>query len=167
MIRPFASALFGLALCCSPAAFAEEEAKSPGMRLMEVLNFRADAVKTAQTALEPLRQQLRAQGFDEQVLAEVDAAADRFFTVTFEDPELELELAKVYEAHYTEQEIEELLVFYTTPLGRKTLLVTPQITEDSIKLSQRFAEKNTVAFQEELGEIFARHAAGAEDADEE
>ncbi len=40
-------------------------------------------------------------------------------------------MVKVYRKHYTLEEVNQLIVFYNTPLGKKTLQVLPQVMQES------------------------------------
>ena len=50
---------------------------------------------------------------------------------------LEPDFVKLYSDAYTEDEIDGILAFYRTPVGRKMLAKTPALTEQSIAVSQR------------------------------
>jgi hypothetical protein len=46
----------------------------------------------------------------------------------------------VYDKHFTHQEILELLAFYQTPIGKKTILVLPKVTNESMLAGQRWGQ---------------------------
>ncbi|MEN8929282.1 MAG: DUF2059 domain-containing protein [Flavobacteriales bacterium] len=47
----------------------------------------------------------------------------------------------VYEKYYTSAEITQLIAFYKTPIGQKTIAATPQITQDSMKVGQKWGRE--------------------------
>lgn len=51
--------------------------------------------------------------------------------------ELGAEMVPLYARYYTVQEIEQLTAFYQTPLGRKMLATMPQLSAESMAISQR------------------------------
>jgi uncharacterized protein len=55
--------------------------------------------------------------------------------------ELLNEVAKLYAARFTEQELKEALAFYKTPLGRKMLAEEPAILDQSLKNAQIWANR--------------------------
>jgi hypothetical protein len=64
------------------------------------------------------------------------------FWVRFEaaldvDAIVELNLP-IYDKHYTHKEIEQLIKFYKTPLGRKISEVGPQITQEAMEAGQKW-----------------------------
>ena len=49
------------------------------------------------------------------------------------------EVARVYAAHFTEQELKDIIAFYKTPTGRKLLAEEPRVLEDGMKAAQDWA----------------------------
>jgi uncharacterized protein len=47
---------------------------------------------------------------------------------------------KVYRKHFTQQEINSLIAFYQTDLGKKAISVLPQITQEAMVYGQRVGE---------------------------
>jgi hypothetical protein len=50
------------------------------------------------------------------------------------------QMARAYAAHFTEQELKDLLVFYKTPLGQKVVKEEPVAIEDGLKNAQNWAD---------------------------
>ncbi len=46
----------------------------------------------------------------------------------------------LYHKYFTKTEIEELLAFYETPLGKKTIATLPQLMSESMALGQKWGE---------------------------
>lgn len=42
----------------------------------------------------------------------------------------------IYDKYYSEEEIDQLIAFYNTPIGKKTVAVLPQITQESMLAGQ-------------------------------
>lgn len=121
------------------------------------MDFSKTAKAGATASFAPVLQQMKAQGMPDVALKEVAEAADRFFAKTFEDPGIKTDLAKVYESTYSNEEMEELLVFYETPIGKKSLIAMPQIMQESAKVGQKYAMKNQAGFQAEMEGIVAKY----------
>ena len=68
---------------------------------------------------------------------------------------LEPDFNKLYSDAYTEDEIGGILAFYRTPVGRTMLAKTPELTEQSLAISQRRMAELTPKIQE-LVEQFQR-----------
>jgi hypothetical protein len=56
------------------------------------------------------------------------------------------EIAKLYAARFTEQELKDTLAFYKSPLGRKLLVEEPSILDQSMRNAQTWANR----FSEEV-----------------
>jgi len=55
--------------------------------------------------------------------------------------ELTEEVARLYAANFTEQELKEILTFYKTTAGKKLLAEQPKIVDTSMKFAQDWATK--------------------------
>lgn len=47
----------------------------------------------------------------------------------------------VYDKYYTEGEIDQLIAFYNTPIGKKTIEVLPLISQESMAAGQEWGKK--------------------------
>ncbi|MGB0619225.1 MAG: DUF2059 domain-containing protein [Myxococcota bacterium] len=54
--------------------------------------------------------------------------------------------APIYAKHFTEEELKAILDFWSSPVGRKTIEVTPQLTQDSFSALRIFTITNTPAY---------------------
>jgi hypothetical protein len=59
------------------------------------------------------------------------------------------QLVKIYDNQYTESEIDQLLAFYRSPVGRKTMTTGPVIARESIAWAQQYARDNLMPVLEE------------------
>ncbi len=59
------------------------------------------------------------------------------------------EVALLYETHYTEEDIDALIAFYSTPAGQKVLSKNSIIIEEARKVGIRAVEKAAVALKED------------------
>ena len=55
--------------------------------------------------------------------------------------ELTEEVARLYAANFTEQELKDILAFYKTTAGKKLLAEQPKIVDTSMKFAQDWANK--------------------------
>ncbi|MEM9541083.1 MAG: DUF2059 domain-containing protein [Cyanobacteria bacterium P01_E01_bin.42] len=60
----------------------------------------------------------------------------------------------LYNKYYTEEDLENLLVFYQTPTGRKLVETMPKMAEDSINLSTRLVLPRMMSVFQQLMEEF-------------
>lgn len=152
------SAIFALSVSAFPHhAAAEEVPSSPAMRLLEVMEYEKTMLEASSAMIEPMMRQFEQLGLPPEALMEVRTAYEQFMHETFSDPAILQGMVEIYENNFTPAEIEELILFYDTPLGRKLILAEPAINSASMELGQKAAEKNQDEFQMTLMEIMQKH----------
>ncbi|UBQ51286.1 DUF2059 domain-containing protein [Aeromonas hydrophila] len=62
------------------------------------------------------------------------------------------EVAAIYRKHFTEAELKQLIAFYQSPVGKKSLDTMPAIFQESALVGQSLAERNMPALQAMLDE---------------
>lgn len=60
------------------------------------------------------------------------------FQEEFKADNLLNQLIPIYSKYYSNEEIKQIIAFYQTPIGQKTIAVLPQITQESIIIGQRY-----------------------------
>ncbi len=60
------------------------------------------------------------------------------FRKEFNSESMMIEIAEVYQKYYSPEEISALIDFYNTPIGQKTIELTPLITGETMQIGQRF-----------------------------
>ena len=58
----------------------------------------------------------------------------------------------VYAKHFTEDDIDQLVKFYKTPIGQKLIAATPEITTEAMQAGREWGEKITKKVLDELKE---------------
>lgn len=106
-----------------------------------------DAVFDGQVA------QFKQMGIADAKVEQIKTAAKEFAQSIANDPSLTSEMVKLYQEAYTESEIKELLAFYETPIGKKTLEKLPLITKKSAQIGQEVSMKHMMGFQTKVQAI--------------
>lgn len=140
--------------------------KSAAERLVDAVDMQGSGMVAAKQAFKPMLDRFKAQGLPPEALAEITAATDLFFTKTFSDPELKKQMVKLYQQKFTPDELDELLHFYETPVGRKALLTMPELMGEASKIGQQMAAKNTADYQKQLQDILLKYKDAAPDKNE-
>jgi hypothetical protein len=52
------------------------------------------------------------------------------------------DMAKIYMKNFTDKELKELIIFYKTPIGRKTAMLMPVLTSEGAALGQKRVQEN-------------------------
>ena len=143
----------------SVAQEAEKEAEklSPSMELMKLLNIEDTMENTSKMAFAPFLNQLRTKGMAEAGVKEVKEASNVYFSQVATDPDLKKEMANLYGKQFTASEIGDLVKFYKSPIGQKALKLMPQMTAAGGKLGEKYAEKYSAGFKEQLTRIMKKY----------
>ncbi len=56
--------------------------------------------------------------------------------LTASTQDLYLKMATVYTESFTEQELDKILAFYDTPVGKKMVAITPELTKKGMEIGQ-------------------------------
>lgn len=68
------------------------------------------------------------------------------------DPEYLDGITGIYARHFTQQELQDLVAFYSSPLGEKIVSTQSQIAQESMLLAQQLMTRYTAGIQAELQE---------------
>lgn len=68
------------------------------------------------------------------------------------DGELGRSIADAYARHYTADEIDALIAFYDSPIGRKVVKVAPKMAKEQMELAQKWSVARMPALLQELQE---------------
>ncbi|MGD1979713.1 MAG: DUF2059 domain-containing protein [Akkermansiaceae bacterium] len=149
--------LFALTLSLALPLSAQEEAKkSPAERLLEVTEFKKTIIDGGDAGFALVEKQLETANLTKKEMAEVKTAFIDYMTRLANDPELTAKTIELYNKNFTPDELEELIAFYQTPLGRKTLVTLPEIMGESMKMSTKLAQKHVGPFQKTVQDLLMR-----------
>jgi len=127
--------LFGVAICLSAITYAQDSKElENAKRLVKLSN------NSVETALEPIFTTIpedKVADFKKEIQPALDAMYDRY--------------AQIYSEKFTNKEIQELLDFYDTDLGKKMLSVQSEIMELSMEEGQKFTSKIMPIYQKYSG----------------
>jgi hypothetical protein len=132
-------------MVCHHSAYADATSKARKVREMLVAMHLEETTNRLERA-----QEERVEAISQQQLAGVPLDADQ--KKAFDDyrakvvellrssaswKALEPDFVKLYSDAYTEEELDGILAFYRSPVGRAMLAKAPELTEQSIAISQR------------------------------
>jgi hypothetical protein len=77
--------------------------------------------------------------------------ASETFGSLFADEKRLLDLyVPIYQRHFSQQELDEIIRFYRTPVGQKAIRVMPAVFQESAGASQQWVREATPRFEQEL-----------------
>lgn len=133
------------------------ESSSPALQLMALINIEETMMSTSKVAFSPFLTQLKTKGFPAAGVKEVSDAADVYFQQVATDPELKSEMVKLYEKEFTKEELTQLVTFYQSDVGKKSLKIMPALMTSGGKLGEKYAQKYAENFKAELGRIMKKY----------
>jgi hypothetical protein len=95
------------------------------------------------TGAKEIQQQLLSQIFG-NLQREYPNVPNRFwesFAQELKPDELFDQLIPIYAKYYTNQELEQLIAFYDTPVGKKTIQILPQLSAESADVGYRIGKQ--------------------------
>ena len=92
------------------------------------------------TGVKNISQQILAQLLNElkSNYPEVPLKFWESFAAEIKSDELINQIIPIYEKYFTNEEIKQLIAFYQTPLGKKTISVLPQIYQESYEVGKKY-----------------------------
>lgn len=149
-----------LALFFSSAALADPAAhRQLASEVLDVVNTPV-ALRTAMSsAVGPLLERMRAEGAPEEAIREIKAAMLEWADKEIVWDEVKPQLIDLYVREFTEDELRQLLAFYRTPVGAKTLSRFPVILSEGSRIGREYAESKQASLEAKLEKIAAKYHA--------
>jgi hypothetical protein len=109
------------------------------------------------TMLDPMLDGMRKNGAPEPALNDIKDAFHDWLEQEIVWDELKPELVEVYMGAFSEDELRELLEFYRTPLGQKTLKKLPALFAEGARIGQLYAKKKEAGLVSRIQKVVAQH----------
>jgi uncharacterized protein len=113
--------------------------------------------QTFETGLKPSLDQMRAKGAPAELVDAIHAEARNFFQENFNWEIMKPKLAKLYADNYTEAELKDIIAFYQTPTGQKTLAKMPVLMQQSLTMSMSGVQANMPEFQRRISGLIQEY----------
>ncbi|MDD9224644.1 DUF2059 domain-containing protein [Aeromonas hydrophila] len=121
----------------------------PAQELVNLLNSEQQA-EQLQAQMIPLI--IRGAGEHAQELAQHRDVLEAWVSRYLSWGAMSTEVAAIYRKHFTEAELKQLIAFYQSPVGKKSLDTMPALFQESSLVGQSLAERNMPALQAMLDE---------------
>ena len=160
------SALFVLGTAPSRAAEPTPEFRESVRVLMELTGASQMGEQVANGAFRALVASLQhgKSALPQRAIDVIQEVATRTYGDFFGDTDRLLdEFTPLYARHFTRSEIDELIAFYRTPIGEKSIRVMPMIVEESMALGQVWAKEFEPIFLAEVRRRLTEEGLIAED----
>ena len=146
--------LLSLSLFALPV-FAEDDKKkmNAAEELVEVMEFEQNIIEGGEAAFSMIAENLSAEDLNKEEMQEVKDAFLVYMAKLANDPALKARTIELYEKNFTNEELADLVVFYKTPLGKKTLSTLPAITGTGVTGAAYYTEPNGAGIQYNEGDV--------------
>jgi hypothetical protein len=104
-----------------------------------------------ENGLKPSLDQMKAKGAPADLVESIHAEARNYFQENFKWEEIRPQMAKLYADAFTHAELAEIIAFYQTPTGQKTLDKLPVLTQQSMMMAMGGIQANMPEFQRRVG----------------
>jgi uncharacterized protein len=106
-----------------------------------------------ENGLKPSLDQMRAKGAPADLVESIHAEARNYFQENFKWEEMRPQMAKLYADAFTQAELAEMIAFYESPTGKKTLDRLPGLTQKSMLIAMGGIQANMPEFQRRVGAL--------------
>jgi hypothetical protein len=146
------SKLLVLAVLIAPVCHADDSL-ALAAKFLDLSGTESFMQQTFEAGLKPSLDQMRSKGAPADLVESIHAEARNYFQENFKWEEMRPQLAKLYAAAFTEAELAQIIAFYETPTGQKTLAKLPSLTQQSMALSLSGVQANMPEFQRRVGAL--------------
>lgn len=97
--------------------------------------------------------ELAAGGVDQEKISQIKAASVDYAESIASDPDFERRMIDVYVEAFSESELQDMLAFYGTATGKKSLKLMPELVQRGAIVGQDLAKKHEPAFMQAVNAI--------------
>jgi len=142
--------IIAFSLALFPLSAQEKQEITPSEELMKLMAFEDSIIQSGEAGFAMVEQSPAGHGLNKEEMEEVKDTFIDYMRPVASDPDLKAK---------TKDEIKELIAFYKTPVGKKSIKVLPALTGEIVTFSQQLAKRYVGSFQETLAKILERKAA--------
>ena len=151
MRKTFCFLLLGSILSGASSAAANVDA---AVAIAKLANTRELYQKAFMTTFDPHMKQLEATGrASAEQVKKIRKEAKLFANTIYDDPGFLEGIAAIYRKEFTKKELDALLVFYRSELGKKVLMKMPTLFQAGVGVGQSLAAKHQPKFQKKVQAI--------------
>jgi len=145
-----------IAALVAPLGRAEDNLDLAG-KLLDLSGTAAAMQQSFESGIKPSLDQMRAKGAPAELVEAIHAEARNFFQENFSWDAMKPKLAQLYADTYTEAELRDIIAFYQTPTGQKTIAKMPVLMQQSLALSMAGVQANMPEFQRRVGALIQEY----------
>jgi hypothetical protein len=122
-------------------------------KLLDLSGTASYMQQSFEAGIRPSLMQMKAKGAPDDLVEAIHTEARNFFQENFNWETMKPKLAKLYADNYTEAELNDILVFYQTPTGQKTIAKMPSLMQQSMAMGMASVQANMPEFQRRVSTL--------------
>jgi hypothetical protein len=147
-----------LLLSIVSSAFADDPSSQKAAEAILEATNAAGAMKAGFLAtIDPMIANMKQQGMPDAAGTEIRIAMTEWFDQEIKWSDIKPKLVELYVQEFTGPELNELLAFYQTPLGKKAIVKLPVIMRQGSMIGQEYAAKNQESLKQKIQAIVERY----------
>jgi uncharacterized protein len=144
--------LFALAALVAPLSRAEDSLPLAS-QLLDLNSTATVMQQTFEAGLKPSLDHMRAQGAPADLVESIHVEARNFFAENFKWDVMKPQIAKIYADAFTAAELQDMIAFYKSPTGQKTVEKLPGVTQQIMALALSGVQAHMPEFQQRVGAL--------------
>ena len=155
--------LLAVTLFASPTLLSADESshRKAAEQLLAITNAAESMRAGFDAALEPMLNQMKLRGAPEAALTETRAALQDWLKTEVKFEDIQPKILDIYVQEFTEGELRDLIAFYETPTGKKTIQTLPVVLQKSIQVGQEYAHTKGETLNARIKAIVEKHKPAA------
>jgi hypothetical protein len=122
-------------------------------KLLDLSGTASYMQQSFEAGLKPSLMQMKAKGAPDELVEAIHSEAKTFFQENFKWEDVKPKIAKLYADNYTDAELSDIIAFYQTPTGQKTIAKTPSLVQQGMVLAMTNVQANMPEFQRRVGAL--------------
>ncbi len=147
-----------LLLLCLQVSSVSAEEKRPAEEAVKAAHELLEMMDMPNLYAQTVKATVDAQTTQNPEMAAYEDIFTEFFTKYMGWDNMKDDIAKIYATNFSAQEIQEMIAFYKTPVGQKTIKLLPKLSREGVVLGQKKLMEN----QAELKQMIEERAAELE-----
>ena len=119
-------------------------------KVVEATQVARSLEQTLPKLLDPMVDRMKEQGVSEALAQEMKTAITKWFNREVKWEEVKPQIVTLYMKEYTEEELNEMTVFFTSPIGKKVLAKMPDVIQQSAAIIQAYFRTKQESLQAAL-----------------
>ncbi len=122
-------------------------------KLLDLSGTASYMQQSFEAGLKPSLMQMKAKGAPDDLVEAIHTEAKSFFQENFNWDIMKPKIAKLYADNYTDAELSDIIAFYQSPTGQKTIAKTPTLVQQSMAIAMTNVQANMPEFQRRVGAL--------------